>query len=47
MIGLVVVFRKERDSFFVITAYPSSKYESEIKRKLKTGRWVETRGRRA
>ena len=41
--NLVVVFRrKEADTYHIVTAYPVTDVEDEIRRKVKVGRWIPT-----
>jgi hypothetical protein len=40
---LVVVYDRRDDEHYVITAYPSRRFEGEADRKVKSGRWVLTK----
>ena len=39
-IGLVVVFTRENDVYHIVTLYPSRQFMEEIRRKVKSGRWI-------
>ena len=42
---IVVVYRIERGSYYVVTAYPCREFDSETERKVKKGRWISVRRR--
>lgn len=39
-IGFVVVFNRENDVCHIVTLYPSRRFMEEIRRKVKSGRWI-------
>ena len=39
-IGLVVIFTREDNTRFIVTTYPAREYNLEIRRKVKSGRWI-------
>ena len=44
-VPIVVVYRMEKDSYYVVTAYPCKEFSKEAERKIKKGRWVKVERR--
>jgi len=42
-VSMVVVFRREKDVYHVVTVYSVRQPREEIERKVKSGRWIKVR----